>query len=422
MPVGVPWQAPILQLAWLKAGITSRRKLTGRGLVHRLNLDGGAGLVATEPGDDRRRPVGPGNYPPLGRDPWRSRGSSSPTRRHGSGLAPPRRRFGRSRSAEPSPGGRSASECDGESDSAVASLVGATADSAAAAQGDGRPEAAPIIMIVTVARRRRCVGNASLVPPALGGRARRCRKGSCGPVSFGGASMNDIATLAVSSRKVKQFLIGTDFAGCARRFWQMIRHRRCRILAGHPNPKRRARGIPRGALAAPRVGVRPLPRTHRTPPTSQTQGVAAGLALCEIPAEPSLALSGWCRTSSENPSAHRILVAQGMAAGLALCEIPAEPSLALWVGVRRLPRTHGRTDLVDVRHGCWTCVMRNPGGALAGASGWCRTSSENPWAYRPRWRKAWLLDLRYGKSRQNPRWRFGLASDFFREPMGAPTS
>ncbi len=31
MPVGVPWHAPMLQPAWLNAGITSRRKLTGAG-------------------------------------------------------------------------------------------------------------------------------------------------------------------------------------------------------------------------------------------------------------------------------------------------------------------------------------------------------------------------------------------------------
>ena len=33
LPVGVPWQAPILQPAWLKAGITSLRNPTGAGLL-----------------------------------------------------------------------------------------------------------------------------------------------------------------------------------------------------------------------------------------------------------------------------------------------------------------------------------------------------------------------------------------------------
>ena len=38
MPVGVPWQAPMLQPAWLRAGMTSRRKLTGAGWSMRSTL------------------------------------------------------------------------------------------------------------------------------------------------------------------------------------------------------------------------------------------------------------------------------------------------------------------------------------------------------------------------------------------------
>ena len=53
-------------------------------------------------------------------------------------------------------------------------------------------------------------------PPALGGGGRVVPRGSCGPVDFGGHQLNDIATLAESSRKVKQFLTRGPFVGCGR--------------------------------------------------------------------------------------------------------------------------------------------------------------------------------------------------------------
>ena len=57
----------MLQPAWLKAGITSWRKLTGAGCVHPLDLDRRLDLDAPPPRHDRRRAVRPaGTTCPLG--------------------------------------------------------------------------------------------------------------------------------------------------------------------------------------------------------------------------------------------------------------------------------------------------------------------------------------------------------------------
>ena len=65
----------MLQPAWLKAGITSRRKLTGAGSLHPLDLDRRLRLDAPPPGHDRRRAVAPGDRPAPWRRPTATSGS-----------------------------------------------------------------------------------------------------------------------------------------------------------------------------------------------------------------------------------------------------------------------------------------------------------------------------------------------------------
>ena len=80
--------------AWLNAGITSRRKLTGDGLLHPLDLDGRARPRGCRGGRRSSPSRSPWERPAPWARPGRSRGSGSPTRPHGSGPGPSRQRLG----------------------------------------------------------------------------------------------------------------------------------------------------------------------------------------------------------------------------------------------------------------------------------------------------------------------------------------
>ena len=73
----------MLQPAWLRAGMTSRRKLTGAGWSIALDLDGRHGLDAPPPRHDRGRAVAPGHDLPLRRDDGDLRVEAHPLERAG---------------------------------------------------------------------------------------------------------------------------------------------------------------------------------------------------------------------------------------------------------------------------------------------------------------------------------------------------